>query len=786
MAATHLQRNQEIMSSAEPVGPAGTPGEPGSEAGSEAGSEVGIPRAIYLARILWLCIFPLVTVLLGDLVLLLVPQAREALLAFDNGGRDSSRDVGHLVSQALAFEAAYVLWMISAWYVARLLVGRRFKPDLVGVCCSPVFATRVTGYLPRALAVVAGLPVALVLVFNRELWWLGSVLLVSCVLVFAGLVFRRQVAARLGHRWIYRWNTQGRENVEHFDGLTVSAWIFIVCLFVVSFGLLLTIPSAMERVARPIGAPALVLFALMSWTIFGGFVLTYLPKSWGVPSVAWIAIAALFVFWSWNENHPVAPPVEGVQNTRREELGAVFAHWQAQRPDRSAPVIFVASAGGASRAAYWTTSSLGKLEDEARSSSRAFADNVFVISGVSGGSLGAAAFVTTLDLVRRAPPGSRGCRSVRKAADRFTGQDHLATVVGMMVFPDLLQRFLPVPVDSWDRSRGLEEVWKRDWDALMRRCGDTDGSPPNPWSRAFTSLYAGGGEAGRLPSLALNTTALQAGQLVMQANFRLTRTDSFDLLSTELTTGSLTLAQAVHNSARFPYISPAGVVGMTHPPPSHWYDKLHRVGIWDRLGDGGYVEATGTLALGQIIQQLRQAGLIRSAAAPGTCANADQQPADCYITEAQVRVLILDNSPTNGNGYICWPAAAARVIHPQNVVFQGARPLPPGADFIAPLMGAFTTRGGRGVSAEIDLRALVGGCTPQFAELRLPRPTAASKELEPSMNWMLNRSSREQIDAVLDARDVPAQPSADAIPRQLLQSNLDLVRTWFSQGSSQR
>ena len=790
------------MSSVEPLGPNAQPG-------SEPATQDGIPRVIYLARILWLCFFPLATVILGDLVLLLVPQAREALLAFDNGGRDSSRDIGHIISQAFSFEAGYLLWMISAWYVARLLVGRRFQPDLVGVCCSAGFATRVTRYLPRALAVIAGLPVALVLVFNRELWWLGSVLLVSCALVFVGLVFRRQVAHRLGHEWVNRWNMRGRENVEHFDGLTGSAWIFIVCLFLLSFGLLLGIPSAMEQVARPIGAPALVLLALMSWTIFGGFVLTYLPKSWGVPSVAWIAVVALFAFWSWNENHAVAPPVAGVQNAQRQELAALFSQWQGHRPDRAAPVIFIASAGGASRAAYWTTSALGKLEDEAHASSRKFADNVFVISAVSGGSLGAAAFVTTLDLTRRAPADGRGCRSVRRAADRFTGQDHLATVVGMMVFPDLLQRFLPVPVAAWDRSRGLEEVWQRDWDELLRRCSATDASRRNPWQQAFTSLYAAGGEP--LPSLALNSTALQAGQLVMQANFRLARTDSFDLLSADLATGSLTLAQAVHNSARFPYISPAGVVKMAQPPAGHWYDKLRPQGIWDRLGDGGYIEASGTLALAQIIQQLRQARMIRTAEAPGACVNAYQDASDCYITEAQVRVLILDNSPTNGNGYICWPAggagaagvtgpaggaragvtgpagpADARVIHPQNVVFEGAPPWPPGADFISPLMGAFTTRGGRGVSAEIDLRALVGGCTSQFAELRLPKPTAASKELEPSMNWMLNRSSRQQIDAVLDTRDVPAEPTADAIPRQLLQSNLDLVRTWFSQGSPPR
>jgi len=41
-----------------------------------------IPRLIYLARVLQLCFFPVATVLLGDIVLLFIPQAKEALRAF--------------------------------------------------------------------------------------------------------------------------------------------------------------------------------------------------------------------------------------------------------------------------------------------------------------------------------------------------------------------------------------------------------------------------------------------------------------------------------------------------------------------------------------------------------------------------------------------------------------------------------------------------------------------------------------------------------------------------------
>jgi hypothetical protein len=93
---------------------------PAAKPRSSTADAAGIPRLIYLGRVLALCFYPLVAVILGDFVLLLVPQAREALLAFGDGPL--------FATQAVAFEVAFVVWMISAWYVARLLVGRHENP----------------------------------------------------------------------------------------------------------------------------------------------------------------------------------------------------------------------------------------------------------------------------------------------------------------------------------------------------------------------------------------------------------------------------------------------------------------------------------------------------------------------------------------------------------------------------------------------------------------------------------------------------------------------------------
>lgn len=724
-----------------------------------------IPRLIYLARVLRLCLFPVATVLLGDIVFLLVPQAQETLRAFGDGSR--------FVSQIIALWVAYLLWMLSAWYVARLLLGRRFQPDLVGICSSPAFAQKVTLWLPRLLALLAALPVPLNLLRDPELRLTGALLILTGALVLLGLVFRRQWAHSRQDEWVARWQAKGSESIERFEQLSTGAWLFITALFVVSFGLLIALPLGMETVARPIGSPALLLFALMSWAIFGGFVLTYLPKSLGYPEISWLLLVVLVVFARWNENHYVARG-PGAENAPPQPLSQVFANWLARRPDPQAPVIFIAAAGGASRAAFWTTSSLGLLEDESRSHAYPLSTNTFLISGVSGGSVGAATFVTAVELARQTGASSASCHSVRHLGDAFTGRDDLATVIGLWLFPDMFQRFLPFPVMAWDRSRGLEDVWGRDWAGVMAQC-PARGASANPWTQPLTELYPPSSSP-ELPILALNSTAMNAGLPVLQANFQLSRAEVVQIFAPELATRTLTLAQAAHNSARFPYVSPAGVVQMTPPGSSA------KLVYWDRLGDGGYVEASGAFMVAEVLRELSRAGMIRDVATPGHCVRGDPNLLqNCFVTRQQVRVVILDNSPTTGTSYLCGQngaiASTLRQGLPQNSIVPGDEAWPPVADATFPILGAFRTQGGRGKAAQLDLLGLVDGCTEQFAELRMPKP--ADGGAEPSMNWMLSGTSRKFIYQVLGKPDGSQE---DAYVQ--LSQNLARVRGWFGPAAS--
>lgn len=722
-----------------------------------------IPRALYLLRMLWLCFFPVFTVLVGNGVLLGVPQAREALLAFESDRA--------LAGQAFWLYAAHLYWIALAWYTARLLVDRRFRPDTVGLCVSRAFALGVARWLPRGLALLGGLPVAAFLLLSEGVRVQGGVLLLLTLTFFWFVVRRRELLARLGEnrRWLRRLQTGAmrRDDVDQFDrvdALVLHSQLLIGLFFTISALLFLGVWLGMAPVARSLGSAALLLAALACWTFFGGLVLTYLPKRGGLLAQTWLPLAAFVLFSPLNENHPVAPARGGAvapAAVARPELADAFTQWLAARADADAPVIFVANAGGAARAAYWVGSTLGLLEDEARQAARAaapgwpstaFGANIFLISGTSGGALGAATFVAALDT--QTPAAGPACtRSLRALSTAFAGRDHLATLVGFLLYPDLVQRFLPLAFDSLDRSRALEETWIADWDALLPPACTKAG---NPWKQSFAALHQRAGAQRPLPMLALNTAALAQGRRVFQSDFRLAVSDGIDLLAEpQLEVSHLTLAQAVHNSARFPLLSPAGMV------------RLRDAGaIWDRLGDGGYVEASAALTVLETLRELRRAGLLRDCRRE----NCPKEGAGRrWLDQEQLRLILLNNEPVEADAWHCpahegHPADAPLTLQEMRA---HAMPLP---DLLAPLVGLLNSRGARGNAAVYELIREAGGCR-QVAELNLPREP---KAVPPSMNWMLNAASRCQIDHALEDR-----PDIETPAHRQLQQQLGFVRKWL-------
>lgn len=440
-----------------------------------------------LTRMVALC-FTSIAMVLGGNLMLALPQIREGLWAFDD------RTGGNWERQA-CFVLAYLFWAATVWYVSRLALGRRFPNDSVG--SDQPYVHAIAKWLPRLLGLAACLPLALFTAGTRRHTVLAIVLMVTSL---AFLVFtwrRREWISRLRPGTIDRLPAG---HYRYFERLSPGSLLTIAIGLLLPHIVLVAIMASPITVPRAIGAPALMLLAIGSWTLVAGLGFSYWPRVHGWVTLGWLPPLLFAIFSPWNHNHPVDWAAGARRETAvgsnwsdgRPRLKKHYEDWMAMHADQ-APIFVVASAGGASRASYWSGVLLGRMEDEARAAGRSFGASVFMLSGISGGSVGIAAYATAL----RAWPSSAGERAsssgscFRLAMDQFLGADVLAPVGAMMLFPDLLFQFLPpvLNLQPMDRSRGLEQAWSMDWQALMGRpppgCTPPDAKGTPQWTQPF-------------------------------------------------------------------------------------------------------------------------------------------------------------------------------------------------------------------------------------------------------------------------------------------------------------
>lgn len=351
-----------------------------------------------------------------------------------------------------------------------------------------------------------------------------------------------------------------------------------------------TAPVQTARVLQP--GPTILCAAagLMS----GGTILVFLGARWRAPILLIVVVGAFILAVLRDadvipDNHDVrlAPG----QLPRRPSLEEAFAQFLAASEARypapiPVPVVLVAASGGGLAAAFWTATVLGELAD----ASPGFAEQLFGISGVSGGSLGALEFVAALGAAGHCRSGGlRGCTQLALS------EDFLGPAVGALLYPDLMQRFLPVPVFA-DRAVAIERAWEAQW----RRVFHDDRlsqpflrlwRPQHPWPALFlngTSLFTGGRVVTSNLSLRSSPAASGGGSILSA--------DAVDLL--QLAQADVPASTAANNSARFPYIGPFGAVrdrGTGAPRTI------------DAVADGGYFENFGAATLLDVLDGLNAA-----------------------------------------------------------------------------------------------------------------------------------------------------------------------------------
>lgn len=287
-----------------------------------------------------------------------------------------------------------------------------------------------------------------------------------------------------------------------------------------------------------------------------------------------ILLVLVIVFSYWNDNTSIKyldnnRTVErmSVENAFDGWLANKRKTWKKEHGNTIMPVVFIASQGGGIRALNWTTRVLHNLD----SMYAGFIGQTFVISGVSGGGVGAAAYLAYRDDVDHGRIKGDHPDSLFKA---FTRRDFLSPLTASLAFGDNLQKLLPFPIASLERSKVLGLTWEK----YYREIVGTD-----TFSDSFLGLWYDGEEMNyALPSLILNGTLAENGQRVITSNLevRSARWFSDDIDFFHTAGRDISCSFAALNCSRFPFITSGALLDSAG----------HRKG---HIIDGGYRENTG-------------------------------------------------------------------------------------------------------------------------------------------------------------------------------------------------
>jgi hypothetical protein len=286
------------------------------------------------------------------------------------------------------------------------------------------------------------------------------------------------------------------------------------------------------------------------------------------------------VLWAWR-----AYCRRVAEQRAREKPGAY-----PPLPDWKPKLVVVTTSGGASLASVWTAVVLTQLEKDFERHDLDFPAHVRLITGASGGMLGAGYYVATLGPPSATEVNGPGApRTAQQLSDIVRGlaADSLSPVVRKLVFRDCPTLLCPERRRS-DRGRVLEETW---WHNTRGYDGATE-PPKSRLAWPFRHL-APGEAAGWRPSLVFSPMMVEDGRRLLISNldlFPLARNHSRAIIGVgaspsaspldPFTGGTFTISEyfslsavelfrvfpRLHNfqlstaarmSATFPYVSPA-------------------------------------------------------------------------------------------------------------------------------------------------------------------------------------------------------------------------------------
>ena len=705
---------------------------------------------------------PLTVVALAAIALVVPPQSSDMLAALTDGAG--------FWAGSFWFYVALGLLTFSGWYWTRALIEARFDGQSEDERID-AYAYAAVPWLVFVLTFLLGVG----LILRSAAWWAGIPLVIWLALLLwfrpsrhAGQV-RNAPQSPIGPlRSTASLRQWGRDLLPRFlrlvnraPGVPAAAGTFVgVALFLFFWGafasfvtfpdpivsLPLTIaavfhgPGAALFVAALIVAPLSVITFLadgfrIEFTIGGRTTGPARPPVIIVLAI-WIALAPwLFHLHTVRVTETVA---------QRQPLEALFRQWAAACAPGTGPVqpIIVAISGGASRAGVWGAQVLQEAE-AISTPGRA----VFAVSSVSGGSLGAAAYMALLGALPPEELCANGPTDKRKARAQLLdrqplGHDVLGAVLAGTLAVDIPRNllspfaaatrvFVSGQPSGGDRAEAIERAFEALWDPV-----GTDGLPFGaPYLLLFYKDLAPQGQppagtyrAGMPLWIANGTDAGTGGRLVTvpflpkkpapgateRAPYDWPFGGAIDVLS--VLKGDVRISTAINNSARFPYLEPSGEL-LEYWPRTAARSLKDRVCDQVRLCkrgtteiiDGGYFENEGLQTALDLANWL---------ATDGSRALGDR-PVLPIIIEA------------TGDG-------SADITPAQVVRFQGPRDdptkphlAPAPLQILAPVLGLAAVRGGH---SSLLLRQVRDQYGARFFHFFLPGQDGK----EVPLNWVLS------------------------------------------------
>lgn len=456
-----------------------------------------------------------------------------------------------------------LLWGGSVWYSSRLLVkiairhlsAKKLKKKYIVNCIN--FIPRINGLIPFIIILLAidygecghGVIQAVVIAI------LGS-------LFFVFIIFRRPLLglkSETTNKLLKIRNLPLNERYSIYS-ITVTAILIILIL------MLLPRNTAIGF-ATWLGPLSVLILGLAIWT-WAAAVITWLDSRTKWP-VSFLLFVIIIVFSVSNDNDVIQiikADTEHDQSSVRPSLEEHFAHWyqSSHRPwqhvktvNRKEPIYIIAGEGGGSRASFWTSGMLSKLD----SAIEEFQSRVFIMSTVSGSSVGAGIYnASSLKMSKMNPD----------TIHAIAGGDYLSPINLTLVSGEIIQGVIPIGIPKVDRAKYLEDAWSKQF-ALLHGDNNLDKSVLHLWE---DDPYA-------LPINVFNTVVAETGQKGYISPLKLELPDVLDVL--EEVPYEIPLKTSMSLSARFPFFTSTGTI----KDKETWTEPRLS------LTDGGYYENTG-------------------------------------------------------------------------------------------------------------------------------------------------------------------------------------------------